>query len=284
MITKIYYMTIFAVCCILLAGCDTDDKDAAFLLINEVDIAPLRPGVPETQNISDVWVILDNENYGVWPLPARIPIELSGEAQVIQLAPGVRVNGVSGAARQYPYFDFYTIEREFTSGEEVEVVPRFEYFDIVEVGFEEGFEISNNFAIDLDGNVNTTILRSEADARLGSHSGRIAITTENSEMQVSNLTRLDADLLDGPNAYLELDYKGDIPLLVGYITYGNFIDGDYKVLIRESEEWKKIYIDLSQELTAFGVDEYQIQLGTSLDGLDASSGTIYVDNVRLLHF
>jgi hypothetical protein len=268
----------------MLASCDTDDKDAAFLVINEVDVAPLRAGVQETQNISDVWVILDNENYGVWPLPARIPIELSGKEQVIQLAPGVRVNGVSGAARQYPYFDFYTIEREFTSGEEVEVVPRFEYFDIVEVGFDEGFEISNNFAIDLDGNVNTTILRDDGDARLGTHSGRIAVTSEDSEMQVSNLTRLNANLLDGPNAYLELDYKGDIPLLVGYITYGNFIDGDFKVLVTESEEWKKLYIDLSQELTAGGVEEYQIQLGTSLDGLAATSGTIYVDNVRLLHF
>lgn len=265
-------------------SCDSDSKEAAFLVIDDYTVEAFRAGQDETANFSDVWVILDNEPYGVWTLPARIPIEVTGGERQVLLAPGVRVNGVSGAARQYPFFDFYEVNQAFTNGEEVNITPRFEYFDIAEIGFEETFELQNAFSVDLDNDLSTAIVRTDSIARLGTYSGEVRLPGETGMMQTSTFLRYDADLLDGPNAYLELDVKGNMPLLVGYVTYGDFTFGDYKVVVRESDEWVKLYIDLSEELTAGGVDEYQILIGASLDELEISEGQVFIDNVRLLHF
>lgn len=269
------------------SGCelfDNNDPVPAFLIINEVDVEPLNTIDPNTFNFRDVWLFVDGQEYGVWTLPARIPIDASTEVQEILISPGIRANGVSGTARRYPFFDFYKVEQVLEPEVRYEIKPTFKYLDGVEVAFEEGFESRNIFSVDIDGDLTTTVLRTDMSARSGDYSGMIKLPGDTDIMQVRTQFQYDASQLDGPHAYLELDYKGDVPLLVGYIALGDFTFGELKVLVIESNEWKKMYIDLSAELTDPSIDDYEIQLAASIADLVAVEGTIFIDNVRLLHF
>jgi len=92
---------------------------------------------------------------------------------------------------------------------------------------------------------------------------------------------LATDIFVGTEVYLEIDYKCDVPFTLGYIGYRNGVKSTVGVItLFQREDWSKLYLDLSAELSTGIFEEYQLVIagaGTNEDG------NIWVDNVRIVH-
>jgi hypothetical protein len=85
--------------------------------------------------------------------------------------------------------------------------------------------------------------------------------------------------------YLELDYRSNEKFFVGTIlTSRNQLIKSYDIVIIESDNWNRIYIDFTNKISRLDVDAYQIAISALLDETRRSQAQIYFDNIRLIHF
>lgn len=265
-------------------SCDTDENIPAYIVVDSVSLTTTDEQGANTHNISDVWVFVDGQGIGVWPLPARIPtFPTNGEVE-IQIFAGVRVDGISDKARMYPFYAPYIFSEDLVAGETYTYSPTFEYFGITKFDFIEGFESRNIFSEENDGDPNTSLVRSQLDARTGDYCGYIRLVDTADLVDVTTQFAYSTEDILGGGIYLELDYRSDIPIIIGYIADGQLRIEDINNIIIEKEEWNKIYIDLSQVLGAADIETYRVKIASGLAGSGLTEGNIYVDNIKLLHF
>lgn len=277
---------LWAIASLTILSCDlTDNEDPAPAFIQIDEVTTTGGQGAQTDQIEDVHVFVDGQAIGVWPLPARIPIVATGSEQKISFLAGVRLFGVQSMATTHPFLGLVEIDRTFEVGETVQLNDlSFPYLDNVEYEFVEGFETRNIFSDDKDDFSANNIQRSNEASRSGNFGGLIQLTDSTGVFEAATQFTYSVADIDGQNLYLELDYKSEAPILVGVTSLGQFLTDEWVVLISESEEWKKMYIDLGPTLLDDGADNYQVKLGSGLEESDLSEAKIYIDNIKLMHF
>ena len=91
--------------------------------------------------------------------------------------------------------------------------------------------------------------------------------------------------------FLEIDYRNDNSISMGVIArYPDLSTSEHTPLVimnpqtTGEEIWKKIYIDLSEDISfEVGASSYEIYFLSYLDP-DKTLGTIYIDNIKVVHF
>ena len=92
--------------------------------------------------------------------------------------------------------------------------------------------------------------------------------------------------IDGTPTYLEFHYKSEVEMSIGLL--GISLNGQsfssFFYLLRPSEEWNKIYIELSGLLQESGFSSYKI-LFRSLypEGATQPTYKIQLDNIKVVH-
>jgi len=77
-------------------------------------------------------------------------------------------------------------------GDQITINPVFSYQEDIIFDFIESFEGGGNLlTLDLDENLQTNVVNTSEDKRSGSKSGKIALTTENSEIRVGTVFEYD---------------------------------------------------------------------------------------------
>ncbi|MFM7587341.1 MAG: hypothetical protein ACKO6M_10010 [Bacteroidota bacterium] len=71
-----------------------------------------------SSNIKDVWVFIDGDLQGVYPLPAHFPILREGPID-LQLSAGVVLNGISATRSIYPFYTQANASAELNAGQTV---------------------------------------------------------------------------------------------------------------------------------------------------------------------
>ena len=267
----------------MLSGCaltDNFDERPMFLEVPEITFSSSDPIINESQDIKDVWAFANGELLGVFELPARIPVLGSGP-MTITLFAGIRDSGQALVAKQYPFFERMEIELEFAPGEVVPINFETKYDDAVKFPIVDNFETNSLFSLDIDGDANSTLVLSE-DTPYGDFCGSIAVTTSTTNFEQGTTTIYDTSVFGGSQVYLELDHRSDVPFIIAVAGYGNNQRVEQAVIgLFPSEDWSKLYLNMSAILNGGLYDSYQLFI--SGDGL-GSTGTIYLDNVRLLHY
>ena len=83
---------------------DNENPIPGFLVFdNPTLITNGEQGAP-THNIKDVWVFDGPDFLGIFPLPAKVPVIITGEEKQFSIFAGVRNNGGVGNALRYPFF------------------------------------------------------------------------------------------------------------------------------------------------------------------------------------
>lgn len=275
---------------LLLSSCslfDNEDPIPGFLVFDNPAVSFSSGQGANTHKITDVWVFDGPDFLGIFPLPARVPVIIDGAEKDFTVFAGVRNNGVSSNALRYPFYEPVEFAANLTAQEEKEIPLTFSYSVNTKFDLVEDFEASHLFIEDPnedDGPGTELILQSDV-VRSGSSSGHIFFDTDTSTFERTTLFSFDRQDNSGSSTFIELDYKCEIPLLVGWITYeNNFIQRDYNVLIAPSAEWNKIYIDISEFVGQIDIDRYSIAFASAISSTDAFPASIYIDNVKLLHF
>lgn len=282
---------------ISLLSCDKDQYAAAvpsFLRIDEVKlVTDLALEGTSSSKITTVWVEIDGEIHGVYELPAEVPVLAEGTHEVTILA-GINENGNSSTRLPYPFFTDYTETITFEKEKvhylnaATDSVPRVEYRSSTTIELIEDFEgVGSNL---VPGSSSDTLLYTVQDSAVsfwvpgenGYRSGVAYMPKHAAIWEVTEQTG--RDLSAGMPVFLEMNYKTDLPLVVGmYITTPSQIIQAQTAYINPSEDWNKIYINFFSEVTGYSTAlEFKVFIGSLTNGSEEFQ-EVYIDNLKLVY-
>ncbi len=228
-----------------------------------------------TDNISDVWVYKEGEYLGTYEIPANIPILEKGN-QEIEFIAGIEQNGISTTRAQYPFYNSVTKTIELTPKEVDTISPTFQYQDNRKFPFVEDFEDSNGF-FDLNRITN------DQNIRYGNGAGYLHIPASSDTTYYFETKDPFEVPGEGAPVFVEIDYKSDVDITAGVrLLRGTESADDYKINISNREEWNKIYINYTPEVSKSRADKIKILFKVTINKINEDAD-MYVDNIKLLY-
>ncbi len=275
-----------------LSACkDEPEQIPAYLRIEPFTVN--AEGAAGWQEITEGWLYVNGEFLGAYTLPATVPVLAEGDAELF-IFPGIKENGISSTPNIYPFLTRSTQTKKLVPAETTAVQPNTAY-DPATV-----FAWALNRS-SFDGGSSITLENRDADAVTGfeitadggfsGNSVRMVVDTAHNLMDVATEAVTLPGTYENP-VWLELHYASDMPFSlfllgqsgtlneVNQVVYGfNSTDG----------AWNKIYINLTDFLIAMNQEKYRLLFDTSLPRdtqgkFSQNTGTVRLDNIRLLHF
>lgn len=282
----------------LLNACVKNNPDPSWLEVTEWELvanpnAQYIPGVL-THNITDAWVYVDNNLIGVFEVPFKIPILLDGTREV-EIYPTVRNNGISATKKIYPFLEAYVATVNLVKNETVTVHPVTQYKANTQFWIEDFEDTSYDI---VDGNSTLATMVRTGDLSVlntdvnGNFFGRISLDETLNKYIGSTTANNNGTLVMalpiGQEVYLEIDYHTNNNLTTGVLSISSasgIIDNPYIQINAQAEvEWKKIYIDLRETVTAYpNSDYFEFSFNATLDEGE-TSGEINIDNIKAVYF
>ena len=230
-----------------------------------------------SQNISDVWIYIDDILQGVYELPIEVPLLVEGNHK-LRIKAGIKENGISATRIPFPFYTSYIIEEQnFIEEETITLNPVFNYIDNITV-IKENFE---GIGVNLESTLisDTTInLINTPNNNYGEGILTDSLITFEVATDEFNIEQL------GP-VFLELDYKSNTQFLVG--IYANFpqslvLQKDI-IWITPKDEWNKIYINLSSTIQESNqAESFKVFIGMKRD-FTKDTNWVNLDNITIIY-
>ncbi len=279
---------VITVLSITLAGCD---------IINPAEPVPttihlnpfyfqVQPGQGTGNNkISEVWVFANGNNIGTFSPPVDIHYLEEGPTHLI-FRPGIRNNGIADNAIEYPLFDGYETDITATPGSEHIINPVTAYKSGTTFSLVSDFEVTNDFTYNRDTVAASQLVRSQVDVFEGSYSGQITMTANAYYIEVGHNVAMNDLPTNGQPIYLEIRYKNEVEFGIGLLgidleghEYSNFF-----YIVRPSEDWNMLYINLTDLIKASGLPAYKILFNALYPpSATKSELNIFLDNIKVVH-
>lgn len=258
---------------------DNFDENPMFISLKDPSLSTFSNQGSNSHKILDIWVSADGRTLGVFEMPDTIPVYDENEVTSMQYFAGIRRNGTTNDHWQYPFYERINITYDYEP-EVVRTDPiEFTYRDDVVFSLVENFSGVHTFTVDVDEDP-STVVQQVNDGCLEGACGLIALETDTSEIEVASGIGLQDLPTNGTPVFLEVDYKNDIEFSIGLQgELGSTGLEQYIILLKPSEEWNKIYLDLSELVQLSGLETFRVLFGSN-----NGPGNIYLDNVKLLHF
>ena len=288
------YLYFFVALSFGLSGCVKNNPLPVWLEINKWTLnsnGAIGVNDPKelTHNFSDVWVYVDGKVIGVFEVPCKIPVLISGNCKV-SLYPAIKNNGLAAVKKIYPFAEPFETTLQLTEGETYVFNPITRYNTNTKFSIEdfEGSSVTiEKETVYSSPGLELQIQNNPSIGSWGNY-GHLSLNTIDS-LWIGLLPELTLPK-SGAEVYLEFDYKNTSSILTGMIERqigGSTVDhGGYTAIRQKPEElqWKKIYIDLKDVVsnTPNGIT-YRQYLKMSLDS-GLSSSDVYIDNIKVIHF
>lgn len=270
-------------------GCkDQPEQIPVYLKINPFSVT--APGGADWQNITEGWLYVDGDYLGAYTLPALVPVLAEGEHEVI-VFPGVLENGIEATPNIYPYLNRFSKKFDLIGGETQEVSPTTEYDPATVFAFGAGrgdFDGGSFISLenrDSDGVLDVSIT---ADGAFAGKCIWMQADTAHPIMDVATEAVLNIPVSGTPEVWLEMSYKTDVPFFL-YLLSGPQQTSNAVFQFNISEEWNKIYLNLTPLLVELQETEQRLYFRLSLpknsDGTFLyERGNVRLDNIRLVHY
>lgn len=281
----IFSLTIF----FLATSCDGKDE-----IIPSYIHVPLTTPVAETnsfgsnsENIEYVWLYANDQQIGVFELPATVPVLEVGDAK-ITLRAGVKANGSTYNLQQYPFYNFYTETINFQETVVDTIRPLFTYRNETRVLLNNDFEENNDFEVKFEEFANFTRTNIGTDVFEDNYSGCINLFGNDVDTINTNLilgTISSFDLNRDNYYYVEFDYRNNTNFeffVAGLDGDGLKIDDGTLTIFPTDDEWAKLYVNLTPTADiAEGGSGIQLVFRSVLPDT-LTTGKICLDNIKLL--
>jgi hypothetical protein len=287
---------IFAFCAVasLLFGCikDSNPPIPAYIYVPSMDFISRGYNVDGTasQRITDVWISVDGQLIGINNLPALLPVILNDSTQdyTVTVRAGIENDGILNRKFSYPFLTRHIESRRLVAGQ-VDTVRAITGYDPAAsiINLEDFESVGVAFGADRDGNVNTKIIKSQADVFEGDFSGQIIVDSLNIVCTAATSSFYSRLQPTGSaySVYLELNYKTDLPIAVGLIA--RYSNSSTEVIqlggVNPKDTWNKIYFNLTPTIYTKNAESYSVYFEV-INSSQKSSPKIFIDNVKLLHY
>ncbi len=267
---------------ILIISCELinpKEKIPAWVHIESIQVA----GGDSSYSFSDAWVNVDGELVGIYELPTSFPILTTGKHNIIIRA-GIKQNGISASRTYYPFMTKYEINATLNEQETLELDTIFvEKEENLEI-WEENFDASGIKFEKPQNSLSDTIIQFN-DEGFQDKCGQITIDEDRSFFEAYSSDKFIID--KESEIYCELNYKASQGFYIGLVF--NYFGGDVEqktiIYIRKSENWNKMYIELTDYIYAKigNIVDYQLFIGANLENIN-EPGIIKIDNFRKIEW
>ncbi len=283
------------------AGCDDFEGDQhipsylrvdGFTLVENPNINISQDSGFLSSDIRDVWVYVDNEFIGAFPLPCSVPILKKGQHRV-DIRPGVLYNGMHDTREAYPFYTTAVKTIDLVEGEEVAFGDAKIMYNDTYAQFPGLYELFegpyNNFMLPDTVNgqfVRMNVISNNDSVRYGNSCGAIYFDQEGRNKYIS----IDSVYCTNKNGtVLELDYHSNIPFEVG--IYGRSSSQSapryvsaMRVTPSNEKGWQKMYILLNPVWKNLGYPEYYKFYFEAFNPDGKTNTFIHLDNIKIVHY
>lgn len=282
----------FLIIILFLFSCKKADLTPAWLVIDEIQLQTDEGTEgPNSEAITDAWLYLDNVPFGVYSLPARIPVLEEGEHELIIYA-GIKENGISATRIRYPFYTRVDANVNFVKNQETVINPVVYYKSNVQFELKEDFEdVGVDFQKDPISDTNIVIITNSQYpdiVKYGNNCGKIELSEIDSIYK--GLTNTTMNLPRNEDVFLEIDYMNTNSIATNIIAKnaGGVAEHPPVFILNgqnpENMVWKKIYINLTEDVSSeINATSYELYLLGLLDP-ENTYGVIYLDNIKVLRF
>jgi hypothetical protein len=241
-----------------------------------------------SQAFNDMWISDAGKALGAVDTPAILPIQKQGSTEIVVEA-GISNTGQDNSRLKYPFVASYVQVRDLKPGVIDTIRPVFKYLAGTGFKFIEDFDrITRSFKINPSYNKEGDTIIAVTDKnswRTNNACGKLDFPADQDLFQIITKEEFQLDGAGAP-AFIEIDYKSNIPLDIGYY-YNDPITGassaNSVVYGYPGTTWRKLYVDLTGEITSRRVGTtYIIYIGVY--NPDHIAPSIYIDNVKLVYF
>jgi hypothetical protein len=272
---------------------DKSEPIPAYIRITNIDLKTPSDNSQGTSssNITDAWVYINDNLQGVYPMPSRFPVLLTGSAK-LSVRSGIIRNSIDATRIDYPFYNAWDTTIELKEKEILSLKPQINGYKAGTVfHFIEGFE---GLGLDFEkasSSVNDIYKTSNPDVVFeGNNCGKFEIISGTIDVTISS-NKLYNLPKQGNNVFLELNYNINQAMEIGVMAQNGAQLNQSSVLgLKASTNdsgqqiWKKAYVDLtdavSNETFASGYKIYFY--AKQADGV--SNPLFLIDNVKLVSF
>ncbi|MBK8969338.1 MAG: hypothetical protein R3D58_16860 [Saprospiraceae bacterium] len=245
------------------------------------------------QKITDGWLYVNDEFLGGYSLPATVPILADGDV-TIELFPGVKENGIVQTPGLYPFLESYKTPVTLSPGQTTNLQPGTKYSAnaIFPWSVDRGsFNVTNIVLENRDADTATSFIITP-DGAFDGRSVYLRVDTAHAVIEIATEEVENLPSTGGRQVWLEMHYRNDI--LFELWLLGNNGGGSNELAqpvfqFLPSENWNKIYFNLTDFLVSLQQVNYRLFFRVTLQAgttgtPEQTSGNVYLDNIRLVHF
>lgn len=240
-----------------------------------------------SHKITDIWVYVNSQLIGAYELPVTFPVLARGK-QKLEIRPGIKMNGIAATRVPYPFYKPYIINGFNFIEDSVQLVqPVSSYYDNLTFAWMEDFE-NTSLSIEKTSRSDTGIFRTSPAYSpqaftfgQSAYSGVIHLEGLKQKFQVASFSGYSLPGKGSP-VFVELNYKCDRPFGIGmFATLNGSIINMPLLVANKSEQWNKLYINLSPNVTEYSTaTNFKIYFESD-KGVD-NQAQFFFDNIKLI--
>jgi len=251
---------------------------ASYIVVNNTIVTSSIIGLADSHKITDIWLYVNDQFQGVYPIGSVMPILTTGPAN-IRMYGGIMNNGISATRLPYTFYNPYTFTTGFEENKTYTITPTFRYKDgliIQPDNFDSGGSYYSS-----TGDSNTIVVTDPAKVWSGSGGSLFLSMSDLKPTAEIRSSTAQALPLGGADVYLEMDYKCNQEVSVGLICGGG-IEIRPAITLRPSAVWNKIYISLTSVVSTQPTYAYYNVYINAFKQSGLAHPEIYLDNIRLI--
>ena len=273
----------------VLVSCDTlkpENEIPSYIHIQEINLnTTYSQEGSNSQKITEAWVYIDEQQIGVFELPATFPVLYSGKHK-IKIFAGVKMNGIAATRIYYPFYKPYEqeIDLELTKTDTIRATVN--YYPNTQFTFLEDFEAAG-IKLEKTSLSDTGIYQVGGSNVVfeGNYSGGIFFDQNHTNASISSLYLNPFIKPSNSPVFLEMNYKNNQKFNVGIIIkYPNNSEPNDFFTLNPSENWNKIYLNLTEEINNYpGSTGYYLYI-RALKEENNAAPAIFIDNLKVVQF
>jgi hypothetical protein len=250
---------------------------ASFIVINQAAVTSTLSGMADSHKITDIWVYVDDQFQGIYPIGSVMPVMNKGTATV-RMYGGIVNNGIAGTRLPYTFYNPYIYNGTFEAGKTYTITPTFQYRNSIKIQ-DDPFDSSGSYYM-YGGDITPTPTSDPAKVWGGSGNSLFMTVTDAKPQAYIKTSTPVALPVGGTEVYLEMDYKCNHEITVGVI--GADVEQRTALTLRPSAEWNKVYVSLTTVVsTQPSYTSYRVII-QAIKQPGSPNAEIYLDNLRLV--
>lgn len=274
---------------VLLVSCYEDGGVPAYIHIEKIGLATTPGQGTASHKITDAWVYIDDKLIGAFELPATFPVLMEGST-AITIAPGIKINGISATRSPYPFYRRIQTTVNLIPGQTASVTDTITTYDPTTTFV--WLENFNGGAVSIDTTSNSeTRLSRTSDPELvfkyrnelNDFSAMATIAGDTALFECASINTFDLPR-NGSPVFLEMNFRNSHNITVGLLMKQSGQVTQQSVLVlNPSEEWNKIYINLTPTLAYYyNATDFRVFIGSlKIDAEETAN--IYFDHLKLIY-